>query len=452
MECSQFNTPMYTRLCQILSLPPDKKNRPRAFTGNPNVDMEILGRMDDEDLLNVCQVNKYVNDLCNRESFWANKVLNKYGRILGSGEEIKRKYLNNGSISWKEYYLWLSDVLNSPSAVKEHIATVDNREDVRKLIGKDSLCTEMDPGKYQDLCNTLSHPIKSNRLSPRAFTGNPMADLEILKNLSDEDLVNVCRVNTYTHNLCNDKYFWANKVLTKFPQLGSAEEIKKYMKGMEWKDYYLWLSDLFGDYSHVTHQTDDGPAYSLTPESQVGSLSDLYPKATAAFKSTGREDLGVLLGINLEQSHRGFTKPIKLTNEMREFIINGNFGLADPENPSAGPLQNYLSAAVNGVSNKGIMIPLLNIYVKFNNLADGAYIQANPEMYRYLGNTFRALRSVNPEKFRHTDLQRIIAQNIVPREQLTERDLDVMNSFEMNQRLKLENDLVSDLLKYYRAN
>lgn len=467
MECSGLNTPIYTRLCFALSLPTNGQkgqNNSKAFTGNPQVDMEILRRMSDEDLISVCLVNKYVNGLCNRESFWINKVINKYGAVLGSGVAIKKNYLNNGEISWKDYYLWLSDVLNSPLPVRDHIAYFDNRDDIRKLIGGRTLCSDMDPGKYQDLYQMLSKPLKFDLKAPRPFTGNPTTDMEILKKLSDEDLVNVCRVNKYTFDLCNNECFWADKLQEKFPQLGSREEIRqKYVKGMGWKNYYLWLSDLFGDYDHMTYQTPQGTEYSRnlsTPT--VRELSKVYLKAGYEFLDTGREDLKTLLGGEWK-SVSTRDHPIKLTPEMRDFIRAGNFGLADPNNPVSGPLQNYLSAPINGITTRTIMNAIFHIYLRKNDLlTQRPFLYADAEMYRYLGGTFEKLSSrppkttkegerippFNPERFRYTDLQNIIADNIVPEDQLTEQDRDIMSSYETRCKLGLEYKLVCDIISY----
>jgi len=64
------------------------------FSGNKDVDREILSKLDDRNLLQACQVNKYVwNQVCN-EDFFRNRLLKMF-------PEIKREDIKN----WKEFYL-----------------------------------------------------------------------------------------------------------------------------------------------------------------------------------------------------------------------------------------------------------------------------------------------------------------------------------------------------------
>jgi len=65
-----------------------------SFSGNKDVDREILSKLDDRNLLQACQVNKYVwNQVCN-EDFFRNRLLKMF-------PEIKREDVKN----WKEFYL-----------------------------------------------------------------------------------------------------------------------------------------------------------------------------------------------------------------------------------------------------------------------------------------------------------------------------------------------------------
>jgi len=64
------------------------------FSGNKDVDRKILSKLDDRNLLQACQVNKYVwNQVCN-EDFFRNRLLKMF-------PEIKREDIKN----WKEFYL-----------------------------------------------------------------------------------------------------------------------------------------------------------------------------------------------------------------------------------------------------------------------------------------------------------------------------------------------------------
>ena len=71
--------------------------------------MLILNNLNDEDLSKVCVINKYVYSLCQDESFWANRFIKTYEIYYDNIESIKN-FKDN--VSWKEYYLWISDLIN----------------------------------------------------------------------------------------------------------------------------------------------------------------------------------------------------------------------------------------------------------------------------------------------------------------------------------------------------
>lgn len=110
-DCSHIKDQVYRSLCQTLANPTNRDgNSPRAFTGLPATDILILNNLSDLELINTCASNKYVNELCNNESFWLNRVIKRYGASLGSGENMKQ-YLPDGT-TWKQYYIWLRDLDN----------------------------------------------------------------------------------------------------------------------------------------------------------------------------------------------------------------------------------------------------------------------------------------------------------------------------------------------------
>ena len=64
------------------------------LTGNKDADFLILNQLTDYELGKVCQVNKYVNSLCQDENFWMNRILSNY-KQLNSKEIVRLKeYLN----------------------------------------------------------------------------------------------------------------------------------------------------------------------------------------------------------------------------------------------------------------------------------------------------------------------------------------------------------------------
>lgn len=69
------------------------------------------------------------------------------------------------------------------------------------------------------------------------LTGNKDADLLILGNLDDRTLFQYCEIgkyNEYVNRICNDEYFWMNRLLKTF---GNVEKRKE----RTWKNFYLNL-------------------------------------------------------------------------------------------------------------------------------------------------------------------------------------------------------------------
>jgi len=75
-----------------------------ALSGIRDVDMKIIDKLDDKELIKVCQVNKYVKSLCDNEMFWLNRIIRIYP---ASGEEVSqmKEYLLFSN--YKELYIWL---------------------------------------------------------------------------------------------------------------------------------------------------------------------------------------------------------------------------------------------------------------------------------------------------------------------------------------------------------
>jgi hypothetical protein len=105
-----------------------------GFTGNKNVDMLLLNKMNDETLTNVCLVNKYVYSLCQDDNFWFKRFLDKFQKGYDNLEEIKKW---KGEATWKEYYLWMSDLLDTPYPYFVATSAFNTgRDDVLKLLDR----------------------------------------------------------------------------------------------------------------------------------------------------------------------------------------------------------------------------------------------------------------------------------------------------------------------------
>ncbi|GAG06106.1 unnamed protein product, partial [marine sediment metagenome] len=133
-NCNDLGNNEYRKLCISLSHKSIASNNPlpSSISGNKNADRLILHRVSDQDLRNFCTINKYVYGLCQEDSFWGNRITTKFGKYLGSLEEIREKYL--GDTTWKEYYFWLmSGLLGNLAKVLES-SVANNRDDLTTLI------------------------------------------------------------------------------------------------------------------------------------------------------------------------------------------------------------------------------------------------------------------------------------------------------------------------------
>ena len=81
------------------------------LTGDKNTDYEVLYNLNDYDLGNMCQVNKYTQELCGNDTFWMNRTLTRFTPIFGTIEEIKKYKEQNNFNTWRKYYIDLVDFM-----------------------------------------------------------------------------------------------------------------------------------------------------------------------------------------------------------------------------------------------------------------------------------------------------------------------------------------------------
>ena len=77
-----------------------------SLTGNKETDFLILMQLTDNELTKVCQVNKYVNKLCNDDNFWRNRIIINF-KYTSSIANAMMQYLEFDN--WKEFYIWLTE-------------------------------------------------------------------------------------------------------------------------------------------------------------------------------------------------------------------------------------------------------------------------------------------------------------------------------------------------------
>ena len=67
--------------------------------GIKDVDIKILNELPDEELVNMCQVNKEYKRICDDQTFWRNRILFKYPEL---NIDILNKFKKNRT--WSQYY------------------------------------------------------------------------------------------------------------------------------------------------------------------------------------------------------------------------------------------------------------------------------------------------------------------------------------------------------------
>ena len=82
----------------LVKLPSTQSKSPptqsKFLTGIKDVNLLVLTNLDDESLLNLCQVNKEAARICDDENFWRNRFMGKYG-----------KFNKPNNLTWKRLYL-----------------------------------------------------------------------------------------------------------------------------------------------------------------------------------------------------------------------------------------------------------------------------------------------------------------------------------------------------------
>jgi len=73
----------------------------KTFTGIKDIDLKIIQQLSDKEIPIVCSVNKYVSKLCEDESFWLNRLLNKSEFSIDDLRNIK------GNLTYKKVYRYL---------------------------------------------------------------------------------------------------------------------------------------------------------------------------------------------------------------------------------------------------------------------------------------------------------------------------------------------------------
>ncbi len=88
-----------------------------GITGIKDVDLIILSKLSDKDLLSFCNVDKYANEICKNEMFWKNRILEKFGNIK---KDDKR--------TWRDLYLKIVYYINKYESVYEILSVLSEKQ------------------------------------------------------------------------------------------------------------------------------------------------------------------------------------------------------------------------------------------------------------------------------------------------------------------------------------
>lgn len=154
----------------------------------------------------------------------------------------------------------------------------------------------------------------------------------------------------------------------------------------------------------------------------------------------------------LFQPHTGFFKsrefiaflaPIMVSDNMRKFIQNGNFGPSNPLDPKSPPLNKLLMVDYNGIINQSILTMLFNIYAMVNSMGDiNEYLEPTPEMIHYFSpEVLGEIKDKNPRNwFIYTRF--IVVKNIKSKSNYLKEPIILG-------RLEKEKEVVRKIMNYY---
>jgi hypothetical protein len=102
-----------------------------TFTGIRDIDVEILNRLDDRDLISFCSTDKYAKSICDLETFWQRRTLQTFRKYLSL--ETILNFKNNKL--WIQYYIEIVKILNSENLENEAAKALENkRYDIVELL------------------------------------------------------------------------------------------------------------------------------------------------------------------------------------------------------------------------------------------------------------------------------------------------------------------------------
>ena len=96
--------------------------RRSTFTGMRDIDIDILNKLDDKKLIEMCEMDQYLYSICNDQVFWQRRVISTYGKYLTLDEMKKGK----GDRNWSDYYIEIYKLLKSKNPEYEAAKLLDD--------------------------------------------------------------------------------------------------------------------------------------------------------------------------------------------------------------------------------------------------------------------------------------------------------------------------------------
>lgn len=295
---------------------------------------------------------------------------------------------------------------------------------------------------------------------------------EIMYHLSYPDVLVACSTSRTMNEICETSHFWRKKVKLDFDiDLDTNEEVDS--------ERYLQIA------------TQNGNVYvgSERYEERIKLLTRVYLDYNTSLlnyftlKNYAADDYDVL---NLEFGPgRGFKRPVFLGPELVDFFRHSNLGVAYLQNRIGTglrevlndngevetieepayeyvetdiPLRNIIRSVLEHphIATSGNLTSLFFIYVDIHDdiLIDtgrGLYIQADNNMKTRLRRILRTVKDAHPtfneDSFRYPELQRIIKFGVIPADQLTPNQLQLMVDPLLKAQLLFEDKIFKATIK-----
>lgn len=143
------------------------------LTGVKDLDLAILNKLDDKDLVSVCKANKTIYETCQDQTFWLNRIMVKFPYL---DLDLLRKYKKDRS--WDQYYIHDLRTINKTNAANI-LYGYDNLNRIDRL----HIALKMLPNHKISLNYAFIEAIRHQNLNTVKFLVSQGADIHYLSDL-----------------------------------------------------------------------------------------------------------------------------------------------------------------------------------------------------------------------------------------------------------------------------